>query len=71
MSALFSTVPGGASIMASVAADQDRNTSLVAIVQASRIVAVVITIPLTFVLSRFVFGRRGNALAATAEGRQP
>jgi len=35
------------------------------------LVAVVITIPLTFVLSRFVFGRRGNALAATAEGRQP
>lgn len=44
-SALYATMPGGAGIMASVAAERDRDTSLVAIIQASRIVAVVVTIP--------------------------
>lgn len=44
VSALFATMPGGVGIMASVAADYGRNASLVALVQAARVAAVVVFI---------------------------
>lgn len=44
VSTMLATMPGGVGIMASVAADYGRNISLVALVQATRVAAVVVVI---------------------------
>ncbi|WP_414565942.1 MULTISPECIES: AbrB family transcriptional regulator [unclassified Anabaena] len=46
LTSLLATVPGGVGVMASIAADYDRNVSLVALVQAIRVTTVVLLIPL-------------------------
>lgn len=45
LTAMLATVPGGVGIMASIAADYDRNVTLVALVQAIRVTSVVFLIP--------------------------
>jgi len=44
--AMLATVPGGVGIMAAIAADYNKNVSLVALVQAIRVTSVVVLIPL-------------------------
>ncbi|WP_341529146.1 AbrB family transcriptional regulator [Nostoc sp. UHCC 0302] len=46
LTAMLATVPGGVGVMAAIAADYDRNVSLVALVQAIRVTSVVFLIPL-------------------------
>ncbi|BDI14959.1 hypothetical protein ANSO36C_07610 [Nostoc cf. commune SO-36] len=46
LTAMLATVPGGVGIMAAIAADYNKNVSLVALVQAIRVTSVVILIPL-------------------------
>ncbi|MEH2382447.1 MAG: AbrB family transcriptional regulator [Nostoc sp.] len=46
MTAMLATVPGGVGIMAAIAADYNKNVSLVALVQAIRVTSVVFLIPL-------------------------
>jgi uncharacterized protein len=45
LTAMLATVPGGVGIMAAIAADYNRNVSLVALVQALRVTSVVFVIP--------------------------
>ncbi|MEH1874842.1 AbrB family transcriptional regulator [Nostoc sp.] len=45
LTAMLATVPGGVGIMAAIAADYNKNVSLVALVQAIRVTSVVILIP--------------------------
>ncbi|MBW4616783.1 MAG: AbrB family transcriptional regulator [Desmonostoc vinosum HA7617-LM4] len=45
LTAMLATVPGGVGIMAAIAADYDRNVTLVALVQALRVTSVVFLIP--------------------------
>ncbi len=45
MTAMLATVPGGVGIMAAIAADYNKNVSLVALVQAIRVTSVVVLIP--------------------------
>ncbi|MBD2210667.1 AbrB family transcriptional regulator [Nostoc linckia FACHB-104] len=46
LTAMLATVPGGVGIMAAIAADYDKNVTLVALVQALRVTSVVFLIPL-------------------------
>lgn len=46
LTAMLATVPGGVGIMAAIAADYNKNVSLVALVQAIRVTSVVVLIPL-------------------------
>lgn len=46
LTSMLATVPGGVGVMASIAADYDRNVTLVALVQAIRVTSVVLLIPL-------------------------
>ncbi|AFY46516.1 membrane protein AbrB duplication [Nostoc sp. PCC 7524] len=46
LTAMLATVPGGVGVMSSIAADYDRNVTLVALVQAIRVTSVVLLIPL-------------------------
>lgn len=46
LTAMLATVPGGVGIMAAIAADYNKNVSLVALVQAIRVTSVVFLIPL-------------------------
>jgi uncharacterized protein len=46
LTAMLATVPGGVGVMASIAADYNRNVTLVALVQAIRVTSVVFLIPL-------------------------
>jgi uncharacterized protein len=45
LTAMLATVPGGVGIMAAIAADYNKNVSLVALVQAIRVTSVVVLIP--------------------------
>jgi uncharacterized protein len=45
LTSMLATVPGGVGVMASIAADYDRNVTLVALVQAIRVTSVVLLIP--------------------------
>lgn len=45
LTAMLATVPGGVGVMSSIAADYDRNVTLVALVQAIRVTSVVLLIP--------------------------
>ena len=45
LTAMLATVPGGVGIMAAIAADYNKNVSLVALVQAIRVTCVVVLIP--------------------------
>ncbi|TVP62188.1 MAG: AbrB family transcriptional regulator [Nodularia sp. (in: Bacteria)] len=46
LTSMLATVPGGVGVMASIAADYNRNVTLVALVQAIRVTSVVLLIPL-------------------------
>ena len=46
LTSMLATVPGGVGVMASIAADYNRNVTLVALVQAIRVTTVVLLIPL-------------------------
>jgi membrane AbrB-like protein len=46
LTALLATVPGGVGVMAAIAADYNRNVTLVALVQVIRVTSVVLLIPL-------------------------
>ncbi|WP_066380935.1 MULTISPECIES: AbrB family transcriptional regulator [unclassified Anabaena] len=46
LTAMLATVPGGVGVMSSIAADYNRNVTLVALVQAIRVTSVVLLIPL-------------------------
>ncbi len=54
LNAMLATVPGGVATMSSIAADYDRNVSLVAMVQTLRITSVILIIPL-------IAGTSGNS----------
>ncbi|MBD2626953.1 AbrB family transcriptional regulator [Trichormus variabilis] len=45
LTAMLATVPGGVGVMSAIAADYNRNVSLVALVQAIRVTSVVVIIP--------------------------
>ncbi|MBW4643838.1 MAG: AbrB family transcriptional regulator [Goleter apudmare HA4340-LM2] len=45
LTSMLATVPGGVGVMAAIAADYDRNVTLVALVQALRVTTVVVLIP--------------------------
>jgi membrane AbrB-like protein len=46
LTSMLATVPGGVGVMSSIAADYDRNVTLVALVQSLRVTSVVLLIPL-------------------------
>ncbi|MBI1242725.1 AbrB family transcriptional regulator [Umezakia ovalisporum] len=46
LTSMLATVPGGVGVMSSIAADYDRNVTLVALIQAIRVTSVVLLIPL-------------------------
>ncbi|MEA5515201.1 AbrB family transcriptional regulator [Nodularia sp. UHCC 0506] len=46
LTSMLATVPGGVGVMSSIAADYNRNVTLVALVQAMRVTSVVLLIPL-------------------------
>ncbi len=46
LTSMLATVPGGVGVMASIAADYNRNVTLVALVQAIRVTSVILLIPL-------------------------
>lgn len=64
LTALLATVPGGVGVMASLAADYDRNVTQVALVQIIRVTAVILGIPL---LSGLISGTGINRVVLQRE----
>ena len=61
LNAMLATVPGGVGVMSSIAADYNRNVSLVALVQVIRVTAVILVIP---ILARLYASNVANANSA-------
>lgn len=64
LTAMLATVPGGVGIMAAIAADYNKNVTLVALVQALRVTSVVFLIPL---IARTTFSSSWNQQAISMQ----
>ncbi|BCL37948.1 AbrB family transcriptional regulator [Nostoc sp. MS1] len=65
LTAMLATVPGGVGVMSSIAADYNRNVTLVALVQAIRVTSVVLLIPF---IARTSVGNSGNPPPVPPQG---
>lgn len=64
LNAMLATVPGGVGVMSSIAADYNRNVSLVALVQVIRVTAVILVIP---ILARLSAGNLSNTSTVVSQ----